>query len=303
MSRLSVTAVIPVFNAEKWIAEALHSILIQTYPADQILVIDDASTDHSAAIARRLGATVISLEKNSGEAHARNVGIKHACCDCIAMLDADDYWDARHLEVLVALLNQYPEASVACSATQRFGLRSELITGYVVPGEPRSVLNEAFDDWLHTTIGAMFRREALLQIGGFSEERRFSVDFDMWLRLSRSHLFVSTHEVTSFWRWHPDQQSRNYPEQLLTVYYFRLKFLKGCSSGGNVDGPDAHRLARRCIHLWVRDCRECRSAPTLGMPQALLKASLYLRPASVADVVLILKGLGALCRASRLQRS
>ena len=58
---------------------------------------------------------------------------------------------------------------------------------------------EAFDDWLHTTIGSVLRRSALLAIGGV-DERRYSVDFDLWLRLARHHTFVATEEVTAEWQ-------------------------------------------------------------------------------------------------------
>ena len=176
MTKLTVTAVIPVFNGEPWILDALHSVMQQTYPVDQIVVVDDASTDRSADLASLPGVTVIRLAKNSGEGAARNAGVRAANCDCIAMLDADDTWNPRHVEVLVSLLERHPEASVACAATQQIGLKSGVINGYVPPGEPRNVFWEAFDDWLHTTIGALFRREALLSIGGFSEVQRYSVD-------------------------------------------------------------------------------------------------------------------------------
>lgn len=285
MRKLSVTAIIPVFNGEAWIAEALSSVLNQTYPVDQILVVDDGSTDRTAELASRPGVTVIRLETNSGEAHARNVGIKHAVSDFIAMLDADDYWGLRHIEVLVSLLEMYPEASIACAATQRVGLKTELVIGYVPPGEPRSVFWKAFDDWLHTTIGALFRREALLSIGGFAEDQRFSVDYDMWVRLSREHLFVSTHKVTSYWRWHANQQSQNYPDQLLSVYYFRHKYWKFCLDGQR--HGEARQVASRAIELWIRDCSGCRHKLSQKMRLCIMKSILYLRPATLREFAAI----------------
>ena len=289
MTKLTVAAIIPVFNGEPWILEALHSVMNQTYPVDQIFVVDDASTDRTAEVASLPGVTVIRLARNSGHGAARNAGITQSSCDCIAMLDADDKWDTRHVEVLISLLEQYPEASIACAATQRFGLRSEVITGYVPPGEPRNVFWEAYDDWLHTTIGALFRKEALLSIGGFSEDQKHSVDYDLWLRLSSDHLFVSTHEVTSYWRWHTRQLSQNYPAQLRAVYHYRYQFWKACKAGRWK--VDAAQVAKRFIERWLEHCASYRREPDPRMRTCLLRTSLYLRPTNGRQIVRICKAL------------
>jgi glycosyltransferase involved in cell wall biosynthesis len=301
MTKLTVAAVIPVFNGEPWILDALRSVMQQTYPVDQIVVVDDASTDRSADLASLPGVTVIRLGKNSGEGAARNAGIREARCDCVAMLDADDIWDPKHVEVLVSLLERHPEASVACAATQRFGLKSEVINGYVLPGEPRKVFWEAYDDWLHTTIGALFRRNALLSVGGFSEVQRYSVDYDLWLRLSCDHLFVSTHEITSYWRWHAQQQSQSYPAQLRAVNYYRYEFWKACKDGRRK--IDAGQVAERFIELWLRQCASYRRNPEPRMRACLTSTARCLRPTSGRQVLRIGKALLGLLVVHRARSS
>lgn len=90
---LTVSVIIPVYNAEPWLAETLESVLAQTSPAQQVIVVDDGSTDQSAAVARRY-AKYIQLEQqpNAGCAHARNRGVAVAQGALLAFLDADDGW-------------------------------------------------------------------------------------------------------------------------------------------------------------------------------------------------------------------
>src|SRR5271157_3647324 len=99
-----ISVIIPCYNAEPFLAEAIVSVLKQTCPVGEILVVDDGSTDRSAEIARSYGARVISMGRNSGHAAARNAGVDAARGDLLAWLDADDYWDAIHCEVVCGLL-------------------------------------------------------------------------------------------------------------------------------------------------------------------------------------------------------
>ncbi len=109
----------------------------------------------------------------------------------------------------------------------------------------------AFQDWVHTTIGSMTRRSALLSVGGFDEHERYSVDFDLWLRLSRSHLFVSTYEVTSHWRWHAGQQSAQQAEQIAALYRFRRRYWEREAAAG--DPAFAAKIESRIADLWQEE--------------------------------------------------
>ena len=101
--KLSVAAIIPCYNGAEFLAEAIKSVQSQTRPVDEILVVDDGSTDESAAIARDLGAEVLSLGMNLGAGPARNHGLRHVRSDLVAWLDADDYWLDHHVATLVPL--------------------------------------------------------------------------------------------------------------------------------------------------------------------------------------------------------
>lgn len=247
----TVSAIVPCYNGARWLAEALESIKAQSLPVQEIIVVDDASTDDSTEIARKHGALVIRNPANRGEGYSRNVGLRHSCGDLIAWLDADDVWLPQHVSTLVELLQKYPQATAAFAAVQRFGQRNELIRGYVPQGEPSNVFWAAFRDWVHTTIGSMTHRAALLDIGGFNEQERYSVDFDLWLRLSRHHLFTCTHEVTSRWRWHDAQQSKQLENQVAALYRFRRKY---CEQERASDRSTiAAEMERRMADIWNED--------------------------------------------------
>ncbi len=244
----TVSAIVPCYNGARWLAEALESIKAQSIPVQEIIIVDDASTDNSAEIAQQHGALVIRNPANRGEGYSRNVGLRHASGDLIAWLDADDVWLPQHVKTLTELLQKYPQATAAFAAVQRFGQRNELIRGYVPPGEPSNVFWAAFRDWVHTTIGSMTHKAALLDIGGFNEEERYSVDFDLWLRLSRHHLFTCTHEVTSRWRWHDAQQSRQLENQLAALYRFRRSYWEHERAAGRP--TIAAEMERRMADIW-----------------------------------------------------
>jgi glycosyltransferase involved in cell wall biosynthesis len=248
---MKVSAIIPAYNAEPWIEEAITSIQTQSMPVHELIVVDDRSTDRTAELARSLGADVVQIAVNSGDGVARNAGLYRATGDVIAWLDADDYWAPHHVDVLTGLLDRHPQASVACAAVQRFGLRTGVTIGYAPVGEPANIFWQAAKDWLHPIIGAMMRREALLDIGGFAIDPRSSVDYDMWLRVSRRHDFIATREVTSFWRWHPKQQSSNYGLQLNAVYAFRRRYLDRELKDGYPQ--DAQRFVGIMRQMWKKD--------------------------------------------------
>jgi GT2 family glycosyltransferase len=238
VTSLRISAVVPCFNGAAYLEEALSSIRMQTRPVDECIVVDDGSTDASADLAERCGATVIRHRVNRGEAVARNTGWRAATGDAIAWLDSDDCWRPHHLEVVGGLLERYPEAGCAFGAVQRFGLDDQLVLGLVPAGEPCELLEAAFTSWLHASIGCVMRRPALEEIGGYDERWRTSVDFDLWLRLARHNRFVATHEVTADWRWHEAQQSNAALRQIIAVHRYRRHFLATLRHDGDHELAD-----------------------------------------------------------------
>ena len=175
---------------------------------------------------------MIRLGKNRGHGFARNVGWRAAAGDAIAWLDADDSWRPNHVEVVAGLLERYPEAASASGRLQRFGLDDQVVSGLIPPGEPCDLLPEAFQSWLHAGSSSIMRRSALEAIGGYDEQQRIAVDFDLWLRLARHYRFVATSEITANWRWHEAQLSAAPLAQILAVRRYRHRFLRTLRAEG-----------------------------------------------------------------------
>lgn len=110
----TVSVIIPAYNAAQFLADAIDSALLQTYPPHQILVVDDGSTDETPAVCARYAGKIVAIRQaNGGEAAARNTALRMATGDYIALLDADDLSAPHRLERQVAALHAHPGA-VAC---------------------------------------------------------------------------------------------------------------------------------------------------------------------------------------------
>lgn len=119
MTAPAVSVVIPVFDGERHVGEAIDSALAQTHRPLEVVVVDDGSTDRSAEIARARGATVLRLD-HAGPAAARNAGVRAARGDVVAFLDADDVWLPRKLELQLAVLTGEPPADFVLAHLEEF---------------------------------------------------------------------------------------------------------------------------------------------------------------------------------------
>jgi glycosyltransferase involved in cell wall biosynthesis len=121
MSASSVSCVIPVFNGERFLAQAIESVLAQSYPVVEIIVVDDGSTDRSADVARSFGREVRCVtESRRGQVATRNHGIRLATGDYIALLDADDLWEPVKIERQVAHFTTTPGLGACLTHQQNF---------------------------------------------------------------------------------------------------------------------------------------------------------------------------------------
>jgi glycosyltransferase involved in cell wall biosynthesis len=194
--------VIPTYNRREALAEALASVRAQTRPADEVVVVDDGSTDGTSE-ADADGSRYVR-QKNRGPSAARNRGLSEATSDWVAFLDSDDRWAADKLERQVPRLT---EGTVLVYAREQ---------GQDAEGEPLvhirprtapegEVLASLVRGNFVPTSTAVVLREAALAEGGFDEEMTHSEDWDLWLRLARRGRFAVCREVLSYYRFHEDQ--------------------------------------------------------------------------------------------------
>jgi UDP-N-acetylmuramoyl-L-alanyl-D-glutamate--2,6-diaminopimelate ligase len=179
--RLGVSVVIPAHDAEDSLAEAIDSALSQSLPPIEVVVVDDGSSDGTAAVARTFGERVRLLEQPClGPSAARNAGVSVCRAPLVAFLDADDLWQEDKLRLQVAALRDH--RAVLC-ATDWVRGRPE------PPGAepPRSEIST--DDLLvlnrFQTSTVLLRRDAFARTRGFSPHLDGAEDWDLWIRLSR----------------------------------------------------------------------------------------------------------------------
>src|SRR3954453_6737383 len=206
---LPITAVIPAFRRPDLVGRAVASALAQRpVPPAEVIVVDDASGDDTAEVARQAGATVIVNPENLGEGATRNVGIEAASRPWIALLDSDDEWLPDHLGRLWPLRDGHVLLGAACLGVGDGPLAGRLL-GWAGPRplvlrSPRDLL------WprnLGPPSGAMLQRDALLAAGGFPEGMRLGVDIDAWLRLLERGTGIVSPEVGVLYRVHEAQIS------------------------------------------------------------------------------------------------
>lgn len=251
-----ITAIIPCYNAVPYLGQAIESVLAQSRRVDQVIVVDDCSTDGSVALARSYpGVEVLSTPRNSGHAAARNVAIEAARGNLLAWLDADDYWNPDHSEVVCGLLDRYPEAGVACSAVQRFGNETTIWNPAIFGDVPFDAFWESFARVIVPAMSAVSRTEITRRVGGFDATTRVAPDFEFWLRMSRATRFVSTSRVTSNYRSHGGQITRTAShKQVESVYRGRHKHLEEARAGG--DREWERQLTSHALALWDNDLEQ-----------------------------------------------
>lgn len=268
MNTLSITAIIPAHNRARYVGDAVESVLRQERPVDEIIVVDDGSSDGTGAAASAFPQVrLISLPQSKGTSGARNAGLSAASGDVIGWLDSDDVWLPDHTSTAVALLERYPATIVSFTSAEFFGDRRGLWPRPDVPeDEPFDALSVAFSRTISTMSPAVTRRSAVVAVGGFDESLRSSVDFDLFLRLALRGPFVSSARVTSRYRWHGDQISARPTKQLASMYASRDRLLRSLIEGGRRD--TAKVLAqglRTCWHddLWLAHAKHDAEALTL----------------------------------------
>ncbi len=181
-----VSVVIPAYNAQLHLGDTLESALAQTFRSFEVIVVDDGSTDATAAIAEnyRNRGVVVMAQANGGAAAARNRALSLARGKLVALLDSDDLWEPDYLETMVQFLDQRPELSIAFCDLRFFGESKLVGKTYqeVYPPSPPITFAKVAGGVSHICLDAILRREVFSRIGMFDERLRAVEDFDLWLR-------------------------------------------------------------------------------------------------------------------------
>ena len=215
----SIGVVMPVFNGAAHLAEALDSVLAQTLPAARVVVVDDGSTDGSAALLQRYGDRITLLSQtNHGQAHARRSGTDAAGGELIAFIDQDDVWDADKLARQVDLMQRFPEAGATYCDHRRIDADGKLLaatgSGYGLRGSGRILDALLRGNFILSASLVMVRRSAYAAAGGFLSQRGFwADDYSLWLRTAAHAPILYQAETLVSYRQHANNTSGDRYEQ------------------------------------------------------------------------------------------
>ena len=203
-----VSVVIPVFNGEAFLREAVQSVLAQKYSPVEVIIVDDGSIDGTEDVARSLPKTVRYLQQaNQGPAAARNRGIEQAQGSLIAFADADDLWPDDKLELQLPYLLRDPAIEIVLGRIQQVRLS-------IAVAEPAFSVNLG---------SAIIRKSVFERVGLFDETMRYSEDVDWFMRAREAGAAIVTIDaVTLLYRQHEQNMTRGKSASELNV----LKALK-----------------------------------------------------------------------------
>lgn len=214
-----VSVVIPAYNAEPWIGEAIESVLEQRMESWELIVVDDGSNDNTVAVVQGVGdprIRVLTRDSESalregikGPSRTRNVGFSAARGRYIALLDADDWFEKRHLQLTTEFLERHSECSlvttnyhfVESDGTRELGMAPCEVLGR--PGD--GVIDDFFDfpkrnRTFPITCGVVIRRRFLSEFGPFDETFSIAEDMEFWIRWALGSTFGYIDEPTSCYR-------------------------------------------------------------------------------------------------------
>lgn len=215
-----ISCVVPVYDGERFLAAGLESVLAQTVPVDEVIVVDDGSTDGTPEVARSFGDRVIYVRQdNAGPAAARNTGVARARGAFISFLDADDLWEAEKIERQLARFEARPELGYSVTLVENFWedevaeerdrmadhARAKPIPGYV-------------------TLTLLTRREWMERTGGFDASLGHGDAADWFQRADAAGAVGELlDEVLARRRLHRDNRSRTMAGESRDEFFAMLK--------------------------------------------------------------------------------
>lgn len=178
----SISCIVPVYNGARFIGEALDSILAQTLPPAEVIVVDDGSTDDTAeVVSAYAGRVTYHRQANAGPASARNHGINLASGDFLSFLDADDLWSPNKLERQMSALERNPNAGICITYLQNFWTDE-------LSHERDRMRDHAFARPMpgYVCQCLLARRHVFEVVGLFDATKRLGEDQDWYLRAERA---------------------------------------------------------------------------------------------------------------------
>ncbi|HEY7654411.1 MAG TPA: glycosyltransferase [Methylomirabilota bacterium] len=214
-----VSVIMPARNADAWLEESLGSILRQTYPRFEVIVVDDGSTDRTGALLAAVSdsrVTVLS-QPPAGLTVSLNRGLARAKGEMVARMDADDVAMPERFARQIAFLEAHPDIGVVGTGCLEMGPTGEVVR-VVRPPERDPAIRRALireNPFVHASV--MMRRGVLDRVGGYDERFAVAQDYDLWMRLSATTQLANIPEPLLIRRLVPGRVSATRDRERLTA--------------------------------------------------------------------------------------
>ena len=212
LSDYSVTTTIAIYNGATLICRAIDSVCSQLHPVDELLVVDDGSTDSTLDIVRSYRGRVRCIhQSNRGVAAARNTGIENATSSWIAFLDHDDKWLPQKLEKQLSALRSSPQAALCYSAYWFHSINGSRLLGHLPLRKlwPTIRVRNPFPPSV-----VIARKAELLNLGGFDERLRGCEDWDLFIRFLTAYEAIEVPDPLTNYYEESTGISKNYKRML-----------------------------------------------------------------------------------------
>jgi glycosyltransferase involved in cell wall biosynthesis len=221
---VKVSVIVPVYNGEKYIREAIDSILNQSYKDFEVIVIDDGSIDNTLSIVKECDGKIRwKSQENKGQASAINEGIKMVKGEYVAYLDADDVCMPQRLEIQVKYLDEHPGVGLVYSGLCQVNSIGKIQrTIKAVPYDHFVLLQT--DYIARSTV--LHRKKCLDEVGLFDESITGDDDWDMWIRISEKFRVGYIAEPLVKYRVHGENISLRRPKRLAYRRYTKVRILE-----------------------------------------------------------------------------
>ena len=212
---IQISIIIPCFNQGHFLADAIESVLAQDVESKEVIVVDDGSTDNCREVTNRYPEVIYIYQENQGPSSARNRGLRECNGEFVGFLDSDDFLGEHALSSAIKSLHDKPDAVFTYGAMQRIS-----IDGASIGFRPPSVTDHPFEDFLENNLIptpglVLFKRVALVELGGYDEKLRGSEDYDLYLRMVRHRPITSHSTISVYRRDHPQAATRSNPGLML----------------------------------------------------------------------------------------
>ncbi len=216
-----VSVIVTFYNQGPYVLPALESVMGQTYPNFEVIVVDDGSTDDTLARCASVGDRITYVRQaNKGAAAARNAGMRRARGSLLAFLDGDDLWEPEKLAVQVAAASRYPESGLIAVDGTQFA-ETEVLADTLLARRVHALLDNStsrvvsascYDFFfpsscIFTPSQVMIRRAVFHDVGSWDSQVRLSHDYDLYLRIAARYPVTFIGQKLVRWRYLPGSMS------------------------------------------------------------------------------------------------